>query len=124
MVLETIEDAREGTIDDNAETSGSIDLAESAKIESGAVVRGPVSIAEGTTIKSDTYVGPFTSIGKDCVVEHTHIENSVIIGESEVSASGKIVDSLIGRNAQVKSAEGLLPEGRRLVVGENSNLKL
>ncbi|MFC6722073.1 glucose-1-phosphate thymidylyltransferase [Halobacteriaceae bacterium SHR40] len=124
LVLETIDDTRNGTIETNAEISGTIDLAESATIESGAVVRGPVSIAEGTTIKSDTYVGPFTSIGKDCEVEHTHIENSVIIGESEVSASGKIVDSLIGRNAQVKSAEGLLPEGRRLVVGENSNLKL
>ncbi|WP_281194380.1 glucose-1-phosphate thymidylyltransferase [Halorubrum sp. F4] len=113
-----------GVIEEGAETDGRIELAESAVIEDGAVVRGPVSIAENTTIKSGTYVGPYTSIGANSTLEGIHIENSVVIGGSEITANGRIVDSLLGRNANVESADELLPEGRRLVVGENSQLKL
>ena len=116
--------SREGTVQEGAEVSGHIDLAEDSIIEDGAVVRGPVSIAAGTTVKESTYVGPYTSIGPNTTVENVHIENSVIIGNSEITTSGKIVDSLIGRGATIGSAEGLLPEGRRLTIGENSNLKL
>jgi len=119
---ETLDTA--GTIEDGAETDGRIELAASATIEDGAVMRGPVSIAADTTIKAGTYVGPYTSIGVNCTLENIHIENSVVIGDSTISASGRIVDSLLGRNADVESAENLLPEGRRLVVGENSQLKL
>lgn len=124
LVLEDRELDTAGVVEDGAETDGRIELAESATIEDGAVVRGPVSIAENTTIKSGTYVGPYTSVGDNSTLENVHIENSVVIGDSEITASGRIVDSLLGRSANVESAENLLPEGRRLVVGENSQLKL
>ena len=124
LVLEDKELYTLGVIEAGAETDGQIELADSAIIEDGAVVRGPVSIAENTTIKSGTYVGPYTSIGANSTLKDIHIENSVIIGDSEITANGRIVDSLLGRNANVESADELLPEGRRLVVGENSQLKL
>jgi glucose-1-phosphate thymidylyltransferase len=124
LVLEDLTHAVEGTVEAGAEVSGRLELPASSTVEAGAVLRGPVSIAENTTIRSDTYVGPYTSIGSDCVVANAHIENTVVIGGSEITTSGKIVDSLIGRNARIGSADGLLPEGRRLVVGENSDLKL
>jgi glucose-1-phosphate thymidylyltransferase len=124
LVLEGRPGARAGTIEDGVDVTGHVDLHESATIERGAVVRGPVSIGADTVVRADTYVGPYTSIGPDSVVEHVHIENSVVIGDSEITADGKIIDSLIGRGASLESAKGLLPEGRRLVVGENSNLKL
>ncbi|SEH45535.1 glucose-1-phosphate thymidylyltransferase [Halopenitus malekzadehii] len=124
LVLEDTALETEGTVEDGAETTGRIELHESATIEAGASVRGPVSIAEDTVIKSGTYVGPYTSIGANSELEDVHIENSVVIGDSTITASGRIVDSLLGRNANIESAERLLPEGRRLVVGENSQLKL
>jgi glucose-1-phosphate thymidylyltransferase len=124
LVLEDMDSSVDGTIESGADVTGRVDLSESSTIEDGAAVRGPVSIAEDTTIKADTYVGPYTSVGQDCVLENTHVENSVIIGESEITTSGKIIDSLVGRNAEIGSAADKLPEGRRLVVGENSNLKL
>jgi glucose-1-phosphate thymidylyltransferase len=124
LVLEGRPGSRAGTIEDTADVTGQVDLHESATIEHDAVVRGPVSIGADTIVRADTYVGPYSSIGPDSIVEHVHIENSVVIGETEITADGKIVDSLIGRGASLGSANGLLPEGRRLVVGENSNLKL
>jgi len=124
LVLEDKDLLTEGIIEEGAKTDGRIELAESAVVEDGAVVRGPVSIAENVIIKDGTYVGPYTSIGADSTLENIHIENSVVIGGSRLTASGRIVDSLLGRNANVESADELLPEGRRLVVGENSQLKL
>lgn len=69
-------------------------------------------------------MGPYTSIGPNSTLADIHIENSVVIGDSTIEASGRIVDSLLGRSANVESADELLPEGRRLVVAENSQLKL
>jgi glucose-1-phosphate thymidylyltransferase len=111
-------------IESDAETTGHLDAHESATIEDGAVVRGPVSIGENTTIEAGTYVGPYSSIGPNSTLRNVHIENSVVVGDSTIATDGKIVDSLIGRGATVGSADGLLPEGRRLVVGENSKLNL
>ncbi len=124
LVLDEADLITAGVIKDGAEVGGRIELDESAIIEDGAVVRGPVSIAENTIIKSGTYIGPYTSIGANSTLKNIHIENSVVIGDSTITADGRIVDSLLGRNANVESAAELLPEGRRLVVGENSQLKL
>ena len=124
LVLEDLHRTIDGMIEEGAEVRGEVELGDDARIESGAVVRGPVSIAEGTVVESDTYVGPYTSLGPDSRIANTHIENSVVIGDSEITTSGRIIDSLIGRSAEIGSAEDMLPEGRRLIVGENSNLKL
>ena len=113
-----------GTIEEGAETTGHLDLHETATIESGAVVRGPASFGANTTIEDGTYVGPYTSIGPDSTIEGVHIENSVVIGETEITTNGKVVDSLIGSGTTIGNGADKLPEGRRLVVGENSNLQL
>jgi glucose-1-phosphate thymidylyltransferase len=124
LVLDEHHGGIHGTVESGAEVSGHVDLHESAVIEDGVVVRAPVSIASGVTVRAGTYVGPYTSIGPDTTIDGTHVENSVIIGESQISAEGKIVDSLIGSGTDIGSAADQLPEGRRLVVGANSNLKL
>jgi glucose-1-phosphate thymidylyltransferase len=124
LVLESHPGDTEGTIESGADVTGHVDLHESATIEAGAVVRGPVTIASETTIAPDTYIGPYTSIGPNCSIANVHLENSVVVGDSRITTAGRIVDSLLGRGAMVESADDLLPEGRRLVVGENSQLKL
>lgn len=124
LVLEDLGPTTDGTIAAGAEVTGAVELAADARIDTDAVVRGPVSIAEGTVIGGGTYVGPYTSIGPDSVLEQTHVENSVVIGNAEITTSGKIIDSIIGRDATVRSADDLLPAGRRLVVGEHSNVRI
>jgi glucose-1-phosphate thymidylyltransferase len=124
LALEESPGSRNGTIGDDADVRGHIDLHEDAHIEPGAVVHGPVSIGARTTIEEGTYVGPYTSIGPNCTIANAHVESSVLIGDCELTADGRFVDSLIGRGATIGSAEDLLPAGQRLVVGENSSLKL
>jgi glucose-1-phosphate thymidylyltransferase len=124
FVLEDMEGSLDGTVGEGAEVVGHVDLHETASIESGAVVRGPVSIAAGTTIGDGTYVGPYTSIGADSEVRRAHVENTILVGEATITADETIVDSLVGRGTTVGSAEDLRPRGYRLVIGENSDLRL
>ncbi|MCY4732435.1 glucose-1-phosphate thymidylyltransferase [Natronomonas gomsonensis] len=124
LVLEEQPGSRNGTVEENADVRGHVDLHENARIEAGAVVRGPVSIGSGTTIAEGTYVGPYTSIGPNCTIVNAHVESSVIVGDCELTADGRFVDSLIGRGATIGSADDLLPAGQRLIVGENSQLRL
>jgi len=124
LVLDDIETNLIGTVEDETSISGRVDLHESAVIEEGAVVRGPVSIGPNTRIGSEAYIGPYTSIGADSVVDEAHIEASVTIGDNEISADRTIVDSLIGRQATVKSSAGKQPAGDRMVIGRNSTLEL
>lgn len=122
LVLDDIDTTIEGTIEPGAETMGEIELHETATVESGAVVRGPVSIDADTVIKDQTYLGPYTSIGPNSTIENTHIENSVVVGESIIKTHEKIVDSLIGQGTDIKNGNKRKPEGRRLVVGQDSTL--
>jgi len=124
LVLDDIEASTDGRVEAGAEIRGKVDLHETATIETGAVVRGPVSIAAGTVIGDGTYLGPYTAIGPNSTVRGPHIESSIIMGESTITAGGTYVDSLVGRGTVLETADGCLPEGQRLVIGENSQLKL
>lgn len=124
LVLEDVPSTLGGTIEEGADVVGRVNLADSAVIKRDAVVRGPVSIAADTVIESGTYVGPYTSIGPNSVAQDVHLENSVVVGDSEIRTSRTIVDSLIGRGAVIGSADDHLPNGKRLVIGENSTVVL
>jgi NDP-sugar pyrophosphorylase family protein len=52
------------------------------------------------------------------------IEASIVIGEAIIESPKKIVNSLIGRHAVIRNAEGRLPKGHQLIVGENSTIYL
>lgn len=124
LVLDDIEHDIRGDIEDDTDIRGRIDMGRGSVVRAGAVMRGPVSIGENTTIGSRAYIGPFTSIGRDCVVDNVHIEASVVIGDSTITCDRTIIDSLIGRGATIRTAEGEKPEGARLVVGEKSSISL
>lgn len=124
LMLNDINATRDGIIGEDAEVVGTVDLHESAIIESGAVVRGPTSLGTDVVVESGTYVGPYTSVGENSRLSNIHITNTVLIGDNELTTDVTIVDSLVGRGTTIGSSVEMLPEGRRLVVGENSNIHL
>jgi glucose-1-phosphate thymidylyltransferase len=124
LVLDELNASRDGAIDQDAEVVGKVDLHETAVIKSGAVVRGPVSLAADVTVESETYIGSYTSVGEHSYLANVQISNSVLIGESDITTDETIVDSLLGRGTTIGRSADMLPEGRRLVVGENSKLRL
>lgn len=129
LVLEDAEPNIAGTIEDDGSVTGRLILGAGSVIEAGATVRGPVSVGENTHIGADAYLGPYTSVGDDCVIEGVHLENSVIVGGAEIVGDPRtderpITDSLIGRDATVEVGRAKQPAGNRFVIGRNAAVTL
>jgi glucose-1-phosphate thymidylyltransferase len=84
-----------------------------------STIRGPAIIGEKTRILN-SYVGPFTSIYHNCVIEDSEIEHSIMLEHSAVRGlPHRLEDSLIGRNVEVARSP-LKPKAYRLMLGDNS----
>jgi len=120
-VLETIEPRIEGDVDDPSHIDGRVVVEAGATIRNSRI-RGPVIIGSGTRIV-DSYVGPFTAIASDCLIEHSDIEQSVVLDRSQIVGVPLLHDSLIGRDVEVHRS-GLRPAGTRLMIGDDCSIDL
>jgi glucose-1-phosphate thymidylyltransferase len=119
-LLETLEPRVEGEVDERSQLHGRVAIAPGAVVVN-AVLRGPVSIGERTRIVN-AYVGPFTSIGHDCLVEDCEIEHSIVMENSRiVDVHHRLEDCLIGRNVEV-SRSPLKPRAYKMMLGDNSKV--
>ncbi|MEL6405773.1 MAG: glucose-1-phosphate thymidylyltransferase [Chloroflexota bacterium] len=113
--------ADSASIDEASTVDARVTVQEGAKIIN-SVVRGPTVIGKNAVIE-DSYIGPFTSIYHDVTVKNCEIERSILLEESTVKDIDVMLrDSLIGRNAQVKSNRDMKPRGVVMNVADNSSL--
>ncbi|MCW3048066.1 MAG: glucose-phosphate thymidylyltransferase, partial [Solirubrobacterales bacterium] len=78
-------------------------------------------IGAGTRL-TDCYIGPYTAIGEDCVVEQAEIEHSILLAGSAVRGlDGRMESSLLGRNVKIGRGDGQ-PRAYRFMVGDNSEI--
>ncbi len=120
LILERLERSIEGMVDRDSSISGKVVVAKSAEIIN-SVVRGPAIIGEHCRIVN-SYVGPFTSINHHCTVTDSEIEHSIILENSQIlDISGRIEDSLIGRNVVVEKSP-IKPKAYKLLLGDNSRV--
>jgi glucose-1-phosphate thymidylyltransferase len=86
-----------------------------------SVVRGPAIIGKNTRL-INAYVGPFTSIYHDCVIENAEIEHSIVLEHSRIKdIPHRIADSLIGRYVEITRSE-YRPRVLKLTLGDNSKV--
>ena len=72
----------------------------SAVLES-SVVRGPAIIGPGARI-THSYVGPYTSIGRDVVIEGSELEHSIVFPGARIQhLSTRLEASVVGAGARV-----------------------
>jgi glucose-1-phosphate thymidylyltransferase len=121
LILERLEARIDGKVDDASSVEGRVVVQAGAEI-TNSTVRGPAIIGEGTRIV-DSYVGPFSAIGNDCEILHSEIDHSVVLEQSRIIESGRITDSLIGKQVEVtRSAQR--PRATRLMVGDHCQIDL
>jgi glucose-1-phosphate thymidylyltransferase len=120
-VLEMIDGRLDGEVDGASSVTGRVVLEEGAVIER-STVRGPVVIGRGTRIV-DSYVGPFTSIYYDCLIQDTEVEHSIVLEKSTLRGVDRIQDSLIGKNVEVSRVLDP-PKAHRLMLGDHSQVRL
>ena len=121
LVLDTVVRRLDGAVDDASRVEGRVVVSEGAKIVN-STVRGPAMIGAGTRIEN-TFIGPYTSIGDECVIADSEIDHSVVLDGCRIEGISRITDSLIGQQVQVTHS----PERRRVVrlmLADHSNLEL
>jgi glucose-1-phosphate thymidylyltransferase len=117
VVLDTLQPAVDGTVDELSRVAGRVVIEEDARLVN-STVRGPAIIGRGTVLR-DTYVGPYTSIDRDCELIDTEIEHSVVLEGSSITGIHRIQDSLIGKQVEVVRT-GQRPRATRLMLGDHS----
>lgn len=122
LVLETIESRIEGLVDQDSKIIGKVVLEKGAEVIN-SVIRGPAAIGEGTRLVN-SYVGPFSSIYRNCLVVSSEIEHSVVLENSRIEGvDHRIEDSLIGRNVEIGKSP-MKPKAYKLVLGDYSKVGL
>lgn len=119
--LTSIEENINGEIVDS-KILGNIALGKGSVIFN-SVVRGPVIIGDNTIIKN-TYLGPYTSIGKGVNIDKSVIENSIVLDKSKILGVKFPIDSsIIGEETMITMESGL-KKTNKFIVGKGSKIYL
>ena len=121
VLLEMTHEVR-GYVDRDSQVDHNVTVEEGAEIIN-SVVRGPSIIGKNTRIVN-AYVGPFTAIYHDCLIEDCEIEHSIVLENTTiVSIPYRIEDSLIGRNVEIRRSP-FKPKAYKMTLGDNSKVGL
>jgi glucose-1-phosphate thymidylyltransferase len=121
LVLEDIERRVDGELVDS-KVEGRVIIEPGARLER-SLVRGPAIVGTGTRV-ADSYVGPYTSIDRDCEISGAEIEHSILLAGASISDLGTRMEaSLLGRNVRLARGEAM-PKTMRMIVGDNSEIHI
>jgi glucose-1-phosphate thymidylyltransferase len=124
LILDGIESSNEGKVEEGATVVGRVRIGKGTVISGRSVVRGPCIIGEACKIGPNAYIGPYTAVGDSCEIGSAEIDDSIVMDDSTINVERKLVRSMIGKGSRILSANGMLPKGERLVVGENTTMYL
>ncbi len=117
-----LEEKLESEIDDGSTVENRVKVGKNCQI-TNSHLRGPLIIGDNVSIK-DSYIGPFTSISNSCVIESSHVENSVLMNKVKILSVKMPIDtSLIGPEAEI--FDGHQPtQSIKFFIGEKSKVQL
>jgi glucose-1-phosphate thymidylyltransferase len=120
IILDTFAARGLESVDSGSRVEGKVVVEPGAKIVD-SIVRGPAIVGAGAEVRG-AFVGPYTSIGANVVVDHCEIENSIVLEGSRLERIPvRIADSLIGRNVRIHPGAER-PRVHRFLVGDNSEI--
>ncbi len=120
LVLEELTPKIEGYVDHDSEVNSRVTIQEGAEIVN-SVIRGPTIIGESTRIVN-SYVGPFTSIYHDVLIENSEIERAIVLEHSLIrDIPARIQDSVIGRQVSLIRSP-IKPKAYKLTLGDHSQV--
>ena len=120
LVLEELTPKIEGYVDRDSEVNSRVTIQKGAEIVN-SVIRGPAIIGERSRIVN-SYVGPFTSIYHDVLIENSEIERAIVLEHSLIrDIPARIQDSLIGRRVSLTRSP-IKPKAYKLTLGDHSQV--
>jgi glucose-1-phosphate thymidylyltransferase len=110
-----------GKCDTSSNITGRVSMEPGALVEN-STIRGPVIIGRDTVIRN-SFVGPYTSVGNDCLIEETSVEFSVILDGSVVKGIERLEESLVGKKSRITRDNGH-HRALRVHIGDDSEVTL
>jgi glucose-1-phosphate thymidylyltransferase len=122
ILLDRLVDSVSAVNGRNAEVEGRVLIDDTATIESSRV-RGPSVIGPGARI-IDSYVGPYTSVGEEAIIENSEVENAIIMPRATIEHFGlRVEESVIGEGAELRRTFRV-PRGVSLSIGAEAEIAL
>ena len=75
------------------------------------------------TVIEDTFIGPYSSIGRNCRIKSSALEHCVILDDVSIDQVDRLEDSILGRKSVVRK----LSKNRhtlRLMIGDDAEIFL
>ena len=119
LILDTLVRQIDGELID-AQIDGRV-VVEAGAVLERATVRGPAIIGAGAVVR-DAYIGPYTAVGRKCVIEGSEVEHSILLeGSSVRGLDGRMESSLLGRDVAIARGDRQ-PRAYRFMVGDKSEI--
>jgi len=110
-----------GMVDAESQVVDRVIVEEGACIKRSEV-RGP-TVSGARTVVEEAFVGPYTSVGRDCTIKNSGLEHCVVLDGVRLRDVRQMKDSILGRNAVVRSSNGN-HQGLGLLIGDNAEVLL
>lgn len=122
VLLEAADHTILGDVDAASLPEGSVSVAEGTIVRNSRLT-GPAIIGRNCSLENVT-IGPYTSIGENCVLRDCHIENSVLLEGCRIEAvPGLIEKSLLGKDCRiVRLPAG--PESHQFLLADHSEIQV
>ena len=126
FVLDQVLDAAgpviRGSVDPRSDVAGKVVVEAGARVIASQI-RGPVAIAADAVVEQ-SYIGPFTSVGKRCVIRDSELEYSILFEDTQIlDADVRIERSLLGREVLIRRAASR-PRTQKFILGDQSTIEL
>ncbi|MBO0913739.1 sugar phosphate nucleotidyltransferase [Streptomyces laculatispora] len=121
-LLDALTPSVDGDVDERSRITGRVVIEPGAKVVR-SWIEGPAVIAAGSVVE-ESHIGPHATIGRECSVHGTHIDDSLVLDDATVWSVGRLHGSLIGRHAHVSAARQDGTPRRRLVVGDHTRIEV
>ena len=126
FVLDQMPDAAgpviRGSVDAHSDVAGKVVVEAGARVVASQI-RGPVAIGADAVVEG-SYIGPFTSIGKRCVIRDSELEYSILFEDTQIlDVDVRIERSLLGREVLIRRAAAR-PRTQKFIVGDQSTIEL
>ncbi len=122
IVLENIAPLNEGKLLGDCRLEGRVVIGKGTVVEN-STLRGPLILGERCVIR-DAYVGPFTAISNDCVIQGSELEHSIVLERSRIeNLEVRVEGSLVGRDVVLRHTDAR-PRSYRFMIGDSSSVDL
>ena len=99
---------------------GSNVVASDAKIEDGAVIEAPCFIDQGVSVKAGAHLGPYSAIGRNCIIEEgAVVDSSILWPNCRIGRDAAVHRAIVGRHCHIGRSTVL---GCGVVLGDKSAL--